>query len=57
MTALVAGGAGAVLAKSGLLAKMWKFLVFGAIALFAVIKRVFRSVFGKPAEDPAATTP
>ena len=58
LTALVAGGAGAALAKSGLLAKMWKFLVFGAIALFAVIKRVFRSVFGKkPAEDPAATTP
>ena len=58
LTALVAGGAGAALAKSGLLAKMWKFLVFGAIALFAVIKRVFKSVFGKkPAEDPAATTP
>ena len=41
LTALVAGGAGAALAKSGLLAKMWKFLVFGAIAAFAAFKRVF----------------
>jgi uncharacterized membrane-anchored protein len=56
LTALVAGGAGAALAKSGLLAKMWKVLVFGAIAAFAAFKRVFGSLFGKkPADDVAGT--
>ena len=56
LTALVAGGAGAALAKSGLLAKMWKFLVFGAIAAFAAIKRVIGSLVGKkPADDVAGT--
>jgi uncharacterized membrane-anchored protein len=57
LTALVAGGAGAVLAKSGLLAKMWKFLVFGAIALFAGLKKVLGSVFGKKPAEEATETP
>ena len=52
LTALVAGGAGAVLAKSGLLAKMWKLLVVGALAAFAAIKKMLG--FGKKqAEDVA----
>jgi len=56
LTALVAGGAGAALAKSGLLAKMWKALVLGAIALFAGLKKILASVFGKKsAEEPAST--
>lgn len=41
LTALVAGGAGAMAAKSGLLGKLWKVIVGGAIALFAAIKKLF----------------
>lgn len=56
LTALVAGGAGAALAKSGLLGKIWKLLVFGAIAAFAAIKRVLAALFGrKQSEEPANT--
>ncbi len=47
LTALVAGGAGAALAKSGLLAKFWKLLVVGAVAVFAAIKRFFARLLGK----------
>jgi uncharacterized membrane-anchored protein len=56
LTALVAGGAGAALAKSGLLGKIWKLLVLGAIAAMAAIKRVLGAVFGsKKSEEPAST--
>lgn len=41
LTALVAGGAGAALASSGLLAKMWKILVVAAVGVFAFIKKLF----------------
>lgn len=41
LTALVVGGAGAALLKSGLLAKLWKPLVVGLAALGAGIKRFF----------------
>jgi len=51
LTALVAGGAGVALAKSGLLAKFWKVLVAGAAAVVAAIKRLFG--FGKKAEGVA----
>jgi uncharacterized membrane-anchored protein len=47
LTALVAGGAGAVLAKSGLLGKLWKVIVFGAVAVLASLRKVFASLFGK----------
>jgi uncharacterized membrane-anchored protein len=56
LTALVAGGAGAALAKSGLLAKFWKLLVLGAVAMFAVIKRFFARLFGKQ-ENPVNEGP
>jgi uncharacterized membrane-anchored protein len=42
LTALVAGGAGAALVKSGLLARFWKLLVVGAGALVAGLGRIFR---------------
>lgn len=48
LTALVAGGAGAVLANSGLLAKFWKLLVIGAVAVVAFFKRLFT---GKSKKD------
>jgi uncharacterized membrane-anchored protein len=41
LTALVAGGAGAVLAKSGLLGKLWKFIVVGIGAVVTWFKRLF----------------
>ena len=41
LTALVAGGAGAVLAKSGLLGKLWKFLVFAVIGVIGFFKKLF----------------
>lgn len=45
LTALIAGGAGAVALKTGLLAKLWKPIAIGAIACFAAIKKFFG--FGK----------
>ncbi len=41
LTALVAGGAGAALAKSGLLGKLWKLIVVGVGAVVAWFKRLF----------------
>ena len=50
LTALVAGGAGIIAAKTGLLAKLWKLIVAGVVAAGAAVKRLF----GKktPAETP-----
>ena len=56
LTALVAGGAGAALAKSGLLAKMWKAIVLGAIAAFAGLKKILAGVFGKKSAEETAST-
>ena len=44
LTALVAGGAGAIAAKTGLLAKFWKPIAGGAVVLFAVLSRTFKSL-------------
>jgi len=50
LTALVAGGALAVAAKSGLLGKLWKLIVVAVLAVGAGIKRMFTSIRGTPAE-------
>jgi len=42
LTALVVGGGAAALAKSGLLAKLWKPIAIGAVALLAGARRLFR---------------
>jgi uncharacterized membrane-anchored protein len=47
LTALVAGGAGAALAKSGVLAKLWKLIVFGLVAVGAALKKFLKSAFGR----------
>lgn len=39
LTALVAGGAGAVAMKTGLLARFWKFIVIGVVALAGSLRR------------------
>jgi uncharacterized membrane-anchored protein len=41
LTALVVGGAGALAVKSGLLARMWKLLVAGVVALAAGVRKLF----------------
>lgn len=43
LTALVVGGAGAALVKSGLLARFWKLILAGLVAVGAGIKRMFGS--------------
>ncbi|MDJ0851135.1 MAG: DUF2167 domain-containing protein [Myxococcota bacterium] len=50
LTALIAGGAGAALVKSGLLARFWKLLVAGGAVVVAGISRLF----GRKKQDPAA---
>jgi len=51
LTALVAGTAGAVAMKTGLLAKLWKLIVLGAIALATAVKsfatRMWRNITRK----------
>jgi uncharacterized membrane-anchored protein len=47
LAALVAGGAAAAAAKTGLLKGLWKFLAVGAVALLASVKSLFKR-FTKP---------
>jgi uncharacterized membrane-anchored protein len=55
LAALIAGGAGAVALKTGLLAKLWKLIVVAIAAIAGFIKKIFRSIFGKEekVEDPS----
>jgi len=55
LAALIAGGAGAVALKTGLLAKLWKLIVVAVVAVAGFIKRIFRAIFGKEEkiEDPS----
>jgi uncharacterized membrane-anchored protein len=46
LTALVTGGAAAVALKTGLLQKLWKFIVIGAIAVGAFFKKIVGGLFG-----------
>ena len=50
LTALVAGGAGVIAAKTGLLAKLWKVIVAGVVAVGAAVKKIFGRK--APAETP-----
>jgi uncharacterized membrane-anchored protein len=57
LTALILGGGAAVALKTGLLAKFWKFIVMGIVALGAALKKLWqkiRELFGKEEriEDP-----
>ena len=47
LTALVAGGAGAVAAKTGLLAKLWKLIVVGVAAVAAAVRRFWAKLTGR----------
>lgn len=50
LTALVAGGAGAVAAQTGLLAKLWKLVVGAIVALFAGLKSFWARITGRREE-------
>lgn len=52
LAALVLGGAGAALVKSGLLARFWKLIVVGLVAVGGAVKRFFG---GRRAEDEPIT--
>ncbi len=54
LTALILGGGAAVALKTGLLAKFWKFIVMGIVAIGAALKKLFQKIFGKEEriEDP-----
>ena len=55
LTALVAGGAGAALVKTGLLKKFWKVLVAAAVSLGVALKRlVFKSKQAGETENSAS---
>lgn len=51
LAALITGGAAAVAAKSGLLSKLWKFILAGILAVGAFFKKIFRAVFRGKDED------
>jgi uncharacterized membrane-anchored protein len=51
LTALVAGGAGAAAAKSGLLGKLWKLIVAALVAVGAMVKKVFAALTSR--KEPA----
>ena len=56
LSALIAGGAGAVAVKTGLFQKLWKVIVFGAVAVIAALKKFIGGLFGKqePTEQQQA---
>lgn len=54
LTALVAGGAGAILVKTGLLARFWKVLVGAGVAALAGLKRFWSRLTGRKASQPSA---
>lgn len=58
LTALVAGGAGAVLMKTGLLGKLWKLIVAAVVGLGALVGRVITALRRKqePAESAGANS-
>lgn len=47
LAALVLGGAGAVAFKMGFLQKFWKLLVFGAVAVFGAIGKLWNKITGR----------
>jgi uncharacterized membrane-anchored protein len=57
LTALIAGGAATVAAKTGLLkmlAKSWKLVFAGLAAFFGALGKTFKSLFGKKKESEVA---
>lgn len=55
LTALIAGGAGALLVKSGLLAKLWKLIIPLFIGIAAFFQKVWVAITGKKKKEELAT--
>jgi len=55
LTALIAGGAGALLVKSGLLAKFWKLLIPLFIGIAAFFQKVWGAITGRKKKEELAT--
>lgn len=55
LTALIAGGAGAVLVKSGLLAKFWKLLIPLFIGIAAFFQKVWGAITGRKKKEALVT--
>ena len=53
LAALVAGGAGALALKSGLLQKFGKAIIVGVVAIVTAIGKFFKSMFARKDEQPA----
>ncbi|MGH9790304.1 MAG: DUF2167 domain-containing protein, partial [Candidatus Acidiferrales bacterium] len=58
LTALIAGGAGTALVKSGLLQKFWKLIVAGFVALLAGLRKLFQMMkrAASPERSPTEDT-
>ena len=54
LTALVAGGAGAILVKSGLLAKFWKLLIPIFVGIAAFFQKVWGAITGRKRKEELA---
>lgn len=54
LTALVAGGAGVIAAKTGLFAKFWKYIVIAIVAVGAFVKKLLG--FGKKEESSSSSS-
>jgi uncharacterized membrane-anchored protein len=54
LAALIAGGAGAAAAKSGLLGKAWKAIVFGVLAVLAFLKKLVGGLLGRNQSEQTA---
>lgn len=57
LTALVAGGAGAVAMKTGILARLWKFIVIGFLAVVSFLRRTVGKLFGRGEKPQPAVGP
>ncbi|MCI0354172.1 MAG: DUF2167 domain-containing protein [Acidobacteria bacterium] len=61
LTALIAGGAGAVALKTGFLQKFWKLIVAAFVALAAAMRKIFQAIFRRGettiSHDQAPTPP
>ena len=50
LTALVAGGAGALAVKAGLFKKFWKLIVIVFVAIAGALRKLFAGIFGRKEE-------
>ena len=57
LTALVAGGVGAALVKTGLLQKFWKLIVIALVAIGVALKKLLSGIFGGKEQTEVSDAP